>query len=246
MKLRFTKMHGAGNDFVVIDGVRTAIKLSEEQIRTIANRHTGVGCDQVLIIEPPKRPDADFEYRIFNADGSPAGQCGNGARCVGRFIHEQRLSANTTITLQVGNDLRKLTFDDAGNVKAELGTPVFEPSNIPFVAEQDSVEHTLTLNNVTVTAGVVSMGNPHAVLRVDDAAATPVEKIGPMIQSLDVFPEGVNVGFMQIENSAAITLRVFERGAGETLACGSGACGSRSWYSLRPTFEQRDSLGTGR
>ena len=224
MKLRFTKMHGAGNDFVVIDGVRTAVKLSEEQIRTIANRHTGVGCDQVLIIEPPKRPAADFEYRIFNADGSPAGQCGNGARCVGRFIHEQRLSANTTITLQVGNDLRKLTFDEAGNVKAELGTPVFEPSNIPFIAENDSVEHTLSLNNVTVTAGVVSMGNPHAVLRVDDAAATPVEKIGPMIQSLDVFPEGVNVGFMQIENSAAITLRVFERGAGETRACGSGAC----------------------
>ena len=115
-------------------------------------------------------------------------------------------------------------FDEAGNVKAELGTPVFEPSNIPFIAENDSVEHTLALNNVTVTAGVVSMGNPHAVLRVDDAAATPVEKIGPMIQLLDDFPEGVNVGFMQIENSAAITLRVFERGAGETLACGSGAC----------------------
>ena len=218
MKLRFTKMHGAGNDFVVIDGVRTAVKLSEEQIRKIADRHTGVGCDQVLLIEPPKRPDADFEYRIFNADGSPAGQCGNGARCVGRFIHEQRLSANTTITL------RKLALDEAGNVKAELGTPVFEANKIPFVGENDNVEQTLELNNVTVMAGVVSMGNPHAVLRVDDAAATPVEKIGPMIQSLDVFPEGVNVGFMQIENSAAITLRVFERGAGETLACGSGAC----------------------
>ena len=224
MKLRFTKMHGAGNDFVVIDGVRTAVKLSEEQIRKIADRHTGVGCDQVLLIEPPKRPDADFEYRIFNADGSPAGQCGNGARCVGRFIHEQRLSANTTITLQVGSDLRKLALDEAGNVKAELGTPVFEANKIPFVGENDNVEQTLELNNVTVMAGVVSMGNPHAVLRVDDAAATPVEKIGPMIQSLDVFPEGVNVGFMQIENSAAITLRVFERGAGETLACGSGAC----------------------
>ena len=132
MILRFTKMNGAGNDFVVIDGVRAAINLSEAQIRKIADRHTGVGCDQVLIVEPPKRPDADFEYRIFNADGSRAGQCGNGARCVGRFIHEQRLSANTTITLQVGTELRKLAFDDSGNVKAELGTPVFEPSKIPF------------------------------------------------------------------------------------------------------------------
>lgn len=224
MILRFTKMNGAGNDFVVIDGVRAAINLSETQIRKIADRHTGVGCDQVLIVEPPKRPDADFEYRIFNADGSRAGQCGNGARCVGRFIHEQRLSANTTITLQVGTELRKLAFDDSGNVKAELGTPVFEPSNIPFTADNDEVEHALALNNVTVMAGVISMGNPHAVLLVDDVAATPVEKIGPMIQALDVFPEGVNVGFMQVENSATVSLRVFERGAGETLACGSGAC----------------------
>jgi len=224
MILRFTKMNGAGNDFVVIDGVRAAINLSEAQIRKIADRHTGVGCDQVLIVEPPKRPDADFEYRIFNADGSRAGQCGNGARCVGRFIHEQRLSANTTITLQVGTDLRKLAFDDSGNVKAELGTPVFEPSKIPFTADNDEVEHALALNNVTVMAGVISMGNPHAVLLVDDVAATPVEKIGPMIQALDVFPEGVNVGFMQVENSATVSLRVFERGAGETLACGSGAC----------------------
>lgn len=224
MILRFTKMNGAGNDFVVIDGVRAAINLSEAQIRKIADRHTGVGCDQVLIVEPPKRPDADFEYRIFNADGSRAGQCGNGARCVGRFIHEQRLSANTTITLQVGTDLRKLAFDDSGNVKAELGTPVFEPGKIPFTADNDEVEQALALNNVTVMAGVISMGNPHAVLLVDDVAATPVEKIGPMIQALDVFPEGVNVGFMHVENSATVSLRVFERGAGETLACGSGAC----------------------
>ena len=224
MKLQFTKMHGAGNDFVVIDGVRSAIKINEEQIRRIASRNTGIGCDQVLIIEPPKRPDADFEYRIFNADGSPAGQCGNGARCVGRFIHEQRLSASTNITLQVGNALRRLVFDETGGVHAELGCPVFEPIQIPFAAEKDGIEHALTINNVTVMAGVVSMGNPHAVLVVNDAAATPVEKIGPMIQALEAFPEGVNVGFMQIENSTAITLRVFERGAGETLACGSGAC----------------------
>ena len=139
MKLRFSKMQGAGNDFVVIDGVRTSIKLSEEQIRKIANRQTGVGCDQVLIIEPPKRPDADFEYLIFNADGSTAGQCGNGARCVGRFIHEQRLSAKSTITLEVGSNLRRLTLNETGSVKAELGVPVFEPANVPFTAERDEL-----------------------------------------------------------------------------------------------------------
>jgi len=224
MKLHFTKMHGAGNDFVVIDAVRAATQINEDQIRKIADRQTGVGCDQVLLIEPPKRPDADFEYRIFNADGSPAGQCGNGARCVGRFIHDQRLSAKSTITLQVGSDLRRLEFDEAGSVKAELGAPIFAPAQIPFAADEDATEHALTLANVTVMAGVVSVGNPHAVLLVDDIAATPVEKIGPMIQSLDVFPEGVNVGFMQVESNTHVKLRVFERGAGETLACGSGAC----------------------
>ena len=224
MKLHFTKMHGAGNDFVVIDAVRAAIQINENQIRKIADRQTGVGCDQVLLIEPPKRPDADFEYRIFNADGSPAGQCGNGAMCVGRFIHDQRLSAKSTITLQVGSDLRRLEFDEAGSVKAELGAPIFAPAQIPFAADEDATEHALTLANVTVMAGVVSVGNPHAVLLVDDIAATPVEKIGPMIQSLDVFPEGVNVGFMQVESNTHVKLRVFERGAGETLACGSGAC----------------------
>ena len=224
MKLHFTKMHGAGNDFVVIDAVRAAVKINEDQIRKIADRQTGVGCDQVLLIEPPKRPDADFEYRIFNADGSPAGQCGNGARCVGRFIHEQRLSAKSTITLQVGSDLRRLEFDETGSVKAELGAPIFAPAQIPFAIDEDATEHALTLANVTVMAGVVSVGNPHAVLLVDDIAATPVEKIGPMIQSLDVFPEGVNVGFMQVESNTQVKLRVFERGAGETLACGSGAC----------------------
>lgn len=224
MKLHFTKMHGAGNDFVVIDAVRAAVKINEDQIRKIADRQTGVGCDQVLLIEPPKRPDADFEYRIFNADGSPAGQCGNGARCVGRFIHEQRLSAKSTITLQVGSDLRRLEFDETGSVKAELGAPIFAPAQIPFATDEDATEHALTLANVTVMAGVVSVGNPHAVLLVDDIAATPVEKIGPMIQSLDVFPEDVNVGFMQVESNTQVKLRVFERGAGETLACGSGAC----------------------
>ena len=228
MMIDFTKMHGAGNDFVVIDAVTKAIRLSSEQIQTIANRHTGVGCDQVLVIEPPKRGDADFEYKIFNADGSTAGQCGNGARCVGRFIREQGLSPKQEITLQVGDCLRHLSLSKHFDVKAELGEPVFDFAAVPYVLpdgyEASSTEHELKLGSVTVNAGILSMGNPHAVIVVDDCAATPIEKIGPMIQALDVFPSSVNVGFMEIKSRDAIALRVFERGIGETLACGSGAC----------------------
>ena len=228
MMIDFTKMHGAGNDFVVIDAVRKAVSLSSEQIQTIANRHTGVGCDQVLVIEPPKRGDADFEYKIFNADGSSAGQCGNGARCVGRFIHEQGLSPKQEITLQVGDCLRHLSLSKHFDVKAELGAPVFDLAAIPYVLpdgnEASSTDHELKLGSVTVNAGILSMGNPHAVIVVDDCAATPVEKIGPMIQALAIFPDSVNVGFMEIKSRDAIALRVFERGVGETLACGSGAC----------------------
>lgn len=228
MMIDFTKMHGAGNDFVVIDAVRKAVSLSSEHIQTIADRHTGVGCDQVLVIEPPKRGDADFEYKIFNADGSSAGQCGNGARCVGRFIREQGLSPKQEIKLQVGDCLRRLSLSKNIDVKAELGAPVFDLSAVPCVLpdgnEDSSTEHELTLGGVTVNAGILSMGNPHAVIVVDDCAATPVERIGPMIQALDVFPDSVNVGFMEIKSRDAIALRVFERGVGETLACGSGAC----------------------
>ena len=228
MMIDFTKMHGAGNDFVVIDAVRKAVSLSPEQIQTIANRHTGVGCDQVLVIEPPKRGDADFEYKIFNADGSSAGQCGNGARCVGRFIREQGLSPKQEITLEVGDCIRRLSLSQHLDVKAELGAPVFDLAAVPFVIPDGNVasstKHELKLGSVTLNAGILSMGNPHAVILVDDCAATPVSKIGPMIQALDVFPDSVNVGFMEIKSRDAIALRVFERGTGETLACGSGAC----------------------
>ena len=228
MMIDFSKMHGAGNDFVVIDAVRKAVSLSSEHVQTIANRHIGVGCDQVLVIEPPKRGDADFEYKIFNADGSSAGQCGNGARCVGRFIREQSLSPKQEITLQVGDCLRRLSLSKNFDVKAELGTPVFDLAAVPYVLpdgnESSSTEYELKLGGVTVKAGVLSMGNPHAVIVVDDCAATPVEKIGPMIQALDVFPDSVNVGFMEVQSRDEIALRVFERGVGETLACGSGAC----------------------
>jgi diaminopimelate epimerase len=228
MMIDFTKMHGAGNDFVVIDAVRKAVSLSSKHIQTIADRHTGVGCDQVLVIEPPKRGDADFEYKIFNADGSSAGQCGNGARCVGRFIREQGLSPKQEITLQVGDCLRRLSLSKNFDVRAELGAPVFDLATVPYVLpdgnESSSTEHELKLGSVTLNAGVLSMGNPHAVIIVDNCAATPVEKIGSMIQALDVFPDSVNVGFMEIKSRDSVALRVFERGVGETLACGSGAC----------------------
>tara|TARA_B100000900_G_scaffold308231_1_gene266916 strand:- start:891 stop:1736 length:846 start_codon:yes stop_codon:yes gene_type:complete len=228
MMIDFTKMHGAGNDFIVIDAVRKAVSLSSAHIETIANRHTGVGCDQVLVIEPPKRDDADFEYKIFNADGSSAGQCGNGARCVGRFIREQGLSPKQEMTLQVGDCLRRLSLSKNLEVKAELGAPVFDlaavPCSLPYRDGDSSTGHELKLGKVTVNAGILSIGNPHAVIVVDDCAATPVEKIGTMIQALDNFPDSVNVGFMEIISRDVIALRVFERGAGETLACGSGAC----------------------
>ena len=224
MKLEFTKMHGAGNDFVVIDGVRTAVELTPELIQYLANRHSGVGCDQVLLIEPPKRPDADFEYKIFNADGSAAGQCGNGARCVGRFIREQRLSGSDAITLEVGGELRQLVITKDLQVSADIGPPKLALNAVPCLLESGGIACDLTLGNVTLKAGILSMGNPHAVVLVDDCKATPVEKIGPMIQALDVFPEGVNVSFMEVETASAVKLRVFERGVGETLACGSGAC----------------------
>lgn len=228
MLIEFTKMHGAGNDFVVVDGVRKAVSLTSEDIQAVSNRHTGVGCDQLLVIEPPKRSDADFEYRIFNADGSVAGQCGNGARCVGRFIREQGLSPKDEITLQVGDSLRRLTLSTSLDVKAELGAPEFDlrkvPCTLPDNGHISRNEYELKLGSVSLKAGILSMGNPHAVVVVDDCAATPVEKIGPMIQALDVFPYSVNVGFLEVKHRDAVSLRVFERGAGETLACGSGAC----------------------
>ena len=224
MKIEFTKMQGAGNDFVVIDAVRKALSLEPEHIKALADRYYGVGCDQVLVIEPPKYAEADFEYKIFNADGSVAGQCGNGARCVGRFIHEQKLTAKQDVILQVGNEFRRLHIGANLDVKAELGPPELNLEDVPCTLSSAGPEHELSLTNTTLKAGIMSMGNPHTVILVDDCQATPVDKIGPMIQALDIFPSGVNVGFMEVVDASNISLRVFERGAGETMACGSGAC----------------------
>ena len=224
MKLSFRKMQAAGNDFVVIDAVRQAIDLTPEQIRYLADRRLGIGCDQVLLVEPPRTPDADFRYDIYNADGGEAGQCGNGARCLGRFISEKRLSKQHELVLEVGDGTMRLQLDQKGGVQANLGAPSFALESIPFKALEQAVEYPLSLNERVLKAGVLSMGNPHAVLLVNDCANTPVATLGALVQGLEVFPDSANVGFMQVRSRNQVDLRVCERVVGETPACGSGAC----------------------
>ena len=224
MKVRFTKMHGAGNDFVVIDNLRQNLQLSSAQIRRLANRQRGIGCDQVLIVAPPDSPDADFRYHIFNADGSEAGQCGNGARCFARFVKEQRLSGKSQLSVQTPNGLMQLKTSPDGRISAEMGTPIFSPNAVPFTAEQEQLEYTVTVLGESVRLGVLSMGNPHAVVTVEDIHKAPVASLGAAIEKHPQFTNRVNVGFMQVVSKDEIKLRVFERGAGETLACGTGAC----------------------
>tara|TARA_B110000503_G_scaffold10334_1_gene13990 strand:- start:71 stop:946 length:876 start_codon:yes stop_codon:yes gene_type:complete len=224
LKLTFSKMHGAGNDFVVIDLVTQNAQLSAAQVRHIADRKRGIGCDQVLLVEPPTHPDADFRYRIFNADGSEAGQCGNGARCFGRFVREQQLTFKRTLKVQVSDGIMGLEIAKDDSVTADLGQPIFNPEQIPFETETSALEYDLDVAGTTHSIGAVSMGNPHAILRVESCDQAPVDVLGPAIESHQRFPERVNVGFMQIVNRQEIRLRVFERGAGETEACGTGAC----------------------
>ncbi|MEW5757586.1 MAG: diaminopimelate epimerase [Pseudomonadota bacterium] len=224
MRIEFTKMHGIGNDFVVIDAVRQSVTLSAEQIRRLADRHFGVGCDQVLLVERPTQSGVDFRYRILNADGSEVEQCGNGARCFARFVHDKGLTTNNPVVVETAGGIIRLRLCPDGQVEVNMGEPRFDPPQIPFVAEAQAERYTLEVAGETVTLGAVSMGNPHAVLQVDDVASAPVERLGPLIERHPRFPRRVNVGFMQVLSRDAIRLRVFERGSGETLACGSGAC----------------------
>ena len=210
-------MHGAGNDFVVIDNVRQSLTLTPAQIRRLANRQRGVGCDQVLLVGPPGSPDADFSYRIFNADGSEAGQCGNGARCFARFIREQKLSWKRSLTVETPGGLMALEIEEDGRIRANLGCPVFTPAAIPLASDVESLEYRLDLDTGAQLVGALSLGNPHAVLIVDDVAQAPVTSLGPVLEAHPRFPEQANVGFMQVLNRDEIKLRVFERGAGETL-----------------------------
>ncbi|ODV09736.1 MAG: diaminopimelate epimerase [Thiobacillus sp. SCN 64-317] len=224
MKLRFTKMHGLGNDFVVFDGVTQAVALSPEQCRRIADRHFGVGCDQILLVEQPTRDDVDFRYRIFNADGGEVEQCGNGARCFVRFVHEKGLTAKTAIRVETASGVIEPRLLANGQVTVDMGAPRFAPADIPFAAEAEALTYPLTVGQHVIEIAALSMGNPHAVLRVNDLDSAPVDILGAAIEAHARFPQRVNAGFMQVLTPHDIRLRVYERGAGETLACGTGAC----------------------
>ena len=224
MLIKFTKMHGLGNDFVVIDAVRQQINLSPKTIKQLADRNMGIGCDQVLVIEPPTEKNIDFNYRIFNCDGTEVEQCGNGARCMGRYIADQRLSGKKSVLLKSKNRVMKIQLQNNKLVSVDMGVPIFEPQEIPFIADSAEITYSIDLNGQCFEIAAISMGNPHAVIQVDDIKNAAVEKLGSQLQAHRQFPESVNVGFMEIVDPQRIRLRVFERGAGETQACGSGAC----------------------
>jgi diaminopimelate epimerase len=223
-RLRFTKMQGLGNDFVVFDGVRERLVLEPGEIRRIADRHFGIGCDQVLLVEKPSQPGVDFDYRIFNADGGEVEQCGNGARCFVHFVRARGLTHKRAIRVQTRSGVIEPVLEPDGQVTVDMGPARFAPSEIPFLSDSDALVQPLALGGYTIDITAVSMGNPHAVQVVADVATAPVASEGPRIERHARFPRGVNAGYMQVVDRANIRLRVWERGAGETLACGTGAC----------------------
>ncbi|MEM1155384.1 MAG: diaminopimelate epimerase [Pseudomonadota bacterium] len=243
MLLKFTKMHGAGNDFVVVDLISQRYKIRPRDIRLLADRRLGIGCDQVLVVEAPGNPDVDFRFRIYNSDGSEAEQCGNGARCFARFVREKKLTTKRIITVETSNGVAELRVKSRREVEVDMGTPRLEPAAIPFIADKEASSYTLTLNGSSFEIGAVSMGNPHAVLRVERVETAPVAELGPQIEAHSDFPNRVNAGFMEVVSAQHIRLRVFERGVGETLACGSGACAAvvygviQGWLSDLVTVE---------
>lgn len=224
MKLKFSKMHGLGNDFVVIDGVRQTVTLTADRLRQLGDRHLGIGFDQLLLVEAPQSQENDFRYRIFNNDGSEVEQCGNGARCFVKFVTEQRLSNKRAIRVETARGVIVPELGEGGLITVDMGAPRFAPLQIPFLAEGDAITHPLQVGNESIDITVVSMGNPHAVQVVSHVDTAPVATQGPLIEHHTRFPERVNAGFMQIVGRSEIRLRVYERGAGETQACGTGAC----------------------
>lgn len=236
MQLRFTKMHGTGNDFVVIDATRARFAPSPGLLRRLTDRRFGVGCDQVLVIEAPSQADVDFDYRIFNADGSEVGQCGNGSRCLARFVADQGLSGKRRLRVRTRTSILELERRDDGLVTVNMGAPRFEPRDIPLRAAARRTHYTLDMDGQPIEFGAVSMGNPHLVMEVADIDRAPVATLGPLLEAHADFPERVNVGFLQVVSREQARLRVYERGAGETLACGSGACAAvavgRLWNRL--------------
>src|SRR5574343_1843617 len=218
--LRFSKMHGLGNDFVVIDGVRQTVNLSDAQVRYLADRNFGIGCDQLLLVEPPQTPDADFRYRIFNADGGEVEQCGNGARCFARFVFDQGLTNKREIRVETKKGIIAPRLEADGNVTVDMGVPVLNPADVPFVSDSDAYVQPLDVAGTSVAITAVSMGNPHAVQVVADVEGAPVAEQGPLIEHHPRFPARVKAGFLQIVDAHRVRLRLFEGGAGETLACG--------------------------
>lgn len=237
MLLHFTKMHGLGNDFMVVDMVSQNVRLPPEKIRRLADRHFGVGFDQLLLVESPTNPDMDFRYRIFNADGSEVEQCGNGARCFARFVLDKKLIGRNNIRVQTAGGNIELHVQSNGDVMVDMGHPRLEPAQVPFTANQQEDTYTIDADGQSYEISAISMGNPHGVLVVDDVQKAPVTTLGPILESHQNFPRKCNVGFMQILDRHEIKLRVFERGVGETLACGTGACAAVVAGRLRGLLE---------
>lgn len=244
MRLRFTKMHGLGNDFMVIDGVTQDVTLTREQVKAWGDRRFGVGFDQLLLVQPPESPDVAFRYRIYNADGAEVEQCGNGARCFAAFVRRQGLTASDTIPVQTAGGRLELQMLADGQVRVDMGVPRLQPEEVPFKASEFKLEQAVTLaDGRTVSLTPVSMGNPHAVLLVDSEPDDAlVYDLGPILESHEAFPERANVGFLHVQSPTAGRLRVFERGVGETLACGSGACAALVAARLRGTMDETVTL----
>lgn len=234
--VHFTKMHGLGNDFMVIDATQIPFSASVKRIQSWANRHFGIGFDQLLVVELTDTPDVDFRYRIFNADGSEVQQCGNGARCFAKFVFDKGLTDKTEITVETASGVIVLYVEDNGFIRVNMGLPNFEPASLPFVTPGQALRYDVLVGEDALQMGAVSMGNPHAVIPVEDIAQAPVEKWGALMAIHPQFPEGVNVGFVEKLSEQHIKLRVYERGAAETLACGTGACAAmavlRAWQQV--------------
>lgn len=237
--LRFSKMHGLGNDFMVVDAISQPFRLRPDMIRELSDRNFGIGFDQLLVVEPPGLPDVDFRYRIFNADGSEVEQCGNGARCFARFVRDQRLTNKRIIRVQTAGGVIELRVIRDGVIMVNMGVPELNPPAIPFAAEHRKNRYSVEVGSQTVELGAVSMGNPHAVIIVDDVDAAPVADLGPRLENHPRFPSKANIGFLQILSRSHVRLRVYERGSGETLACGSGACAAVVAGKLQGLLDDR-------
>lgn len=239
MLVRFTKMHGLGNDFMVLDLVTQRVKLTPKIVKKLGDRNFGVGFDQLLIVEPPSTPDVDFRYRIYNSDGSEVENCGNGARCFAKFVRDKRLTGKDEIAVETANGRAVLKVREDRQIEVDMGAPRLDPQAVPFVASEQAVTYPVEAGGITYELSAVSMGNPHGVLVVDDVDTAPVETVGPLLEPHASFPQKANIGFMQVVTRDEVRLRVYERGAGETKACGTGACAAVVAGILRGLLDAR-------